>query len=52
MFVLLLFQEEKEFVDLKLAHGRVSKLLHEIVLDLGLNLLLKLQFTYSGFGLP
>jgi len=31
--------QEVEFVDLELARGRVSKLLHEVALDLGLNLL-------------
>ena len=30
---------EKEFVDSKFARGRVSKLLLEVVIDLGLNLL-------------
>ena len=39
MLALLLIQEEKEFVDLELVRGRVSKLLHEVALDLGLNLL-------------
>ena len=33
---------EKESVDLELIHGRVSKLLLEVVIDLGLNLLQKL----------
>ena len=33
---------EKEFVDSELIHGRVSKLLLEVVIDLGLNLLQKL----------
>ena len=37
--MLLLIQEEKEFVDSELARGYVSKLLHEVALDLGLNLL-------------
>ena len=37
--VLVKIQKEKEFVDSKLARGRVSKLLHEVALDLGLNLL-------------
>ena len=40
---------KKESVDLKLAHGHVSKLLLEVVIDLGLNLLKKLQFSVSGF---
>ena len=43
---------EKESVDLELAHGHVSKLLLEIAIDLGLKLLYKLQFSYSGFVLP
>ena len=30
---------EKESVDSELSHGRVSKLLLEVVIDLGLNLL-------------
>ena len=33
--------KEKEFVDLKLAHGCVSKLLLEVAIDLGLNLIVK-----------
>ena len=33
--------QEKEFVDSELAHGRVSKLLLEVVIDLGLNLIVK-----------
>ena len=37
--VLLLIQEEKESMDSELARGRVSKLLLEVALDLGLNLL-------------
>ena len=37
--VLLKIQEEKKFVDSELARDRVSKLLQEIALDLGLNLL-------------
>ena len=40
---------KKESVDLKLAHGHVSKLLLEVAIDLGLNLLKKLQFSVSGF---
>ena len=39
LLVLEQIQEEKEFVDLVLAHGCVSKLLHEVAIDLGLNLL-------------
>ena len=34
------------------AHCRVSKLLLEVVIDLGLNLLQKLLFSYSKFTLP
>ena len=37
--MLLKIQEQKESVDSKLARGRVSKLLLEVALDLGLNLL-------------
>ena len=40
---------KKESMDLKLAHGHVSKLLLEVAIDLGLNLLKKLQFSVSGF---
>ena len=36
---LLKIQEEKESVDSELARGRVNKLLLEVALDLGLNLL-------------
>ena len=36
---LLKIQEEKESIDLELVRGRVNKLLLEVVLDLGLNLL-------------
>jgi len=39
-------------VDSEFARGRVSKLLHEVAIDLGLNLLKKLRFFYSGFTLP
>ena len=39
---------EKESVDLKLACGHISKLLLEVAIDLGLNLIVKLQFSYSG----
>ena len=39
-------------MDSKFTRGRVSKLLHEVALDLELNLLWKLQLSYSGFGLP
>ena len=34
-------QEEKEFMDLELARDRVSKLLMEVAIDLGLNLIVK-----------
>ena len=37
--MLLKIQEEKESVDSELAQGRVSKLLHEVARDLGLNIL-------------
>ena len=33
---------------MKLACGRVNKLLLEVAIDLGLNLIVKLQFSYSG----
>ena len=39
VLVLLKIQEEKEFVDLELAHGPINKLLHVVAIDLGLNLL-------------
>ena len=34
-------QEEKKFVDSELARGRVSQLLLEVAIDLGLNLIVK-----------
>ena len=34
-------QEEKESMDSKLARGHVSKLLMEVAIDLGLNLIIK-----------
>ena len=34
-------QEEKESMDLELARGRVSKLLMEVAIDLGLNFIIK-----------
>ena len=34
-------QEEKESVDSELAHDHVSKLLHEVAIYLGLNLIVK-----------
>ena len=33
--------QEEESMDLELAHGRVSKLLHEVAIDLELNLIVK-----------
>ena len=43
---------EKEFVDSKLACGHISKLLLEVAIDLGLNLIVKVLILYSGFVLP
>ena len=43
---------EKEFVDSKLARGHVNKLLLEVAIDLGLNLIVKVSILYSGFVLP
>ena len=43
---------EKEFMDSKLARGRVSKLLLEVAIDLGLNPIVKTSILYSGFVLP
>ena len=34
-------QEEMESIDSELAHGYVSKLLHEVAIDLELNLIVK-----------
>ena len=39
-------------MDLELACSRVSKLLHEVAIDLGLNLIVKIRLFYSGFTLP
>ena len=39
-------------MDLEFARGRVSKLLLEVVIDLGLNLIVKTSILYSGFILP
>ena len=39
-------------MDLEFARGCISKLLHNLAIDLGLNLIVKLQFSYSGFTLP
>ena len=36
-------------MDLDLAHGRISKLLLKVTIDLGLILIVKLQFSISGF---
>ena len=43
---------EKEFVDSKLARGRISKLLLDVAIDLGLNLIVKTSILYSEFVLP
>ena len=37
-------------MDSELAHGRVSKLLLEVVIDLGLNLIVKTLILSSGFA--
>ena len=42
----------EESVDLELACDRVSKLLLEVAIDLGLNLIVKILILYSGFVLP
>ena len=42
---------DNESMDSKLACGRVSKLLL-VVIDLGLNLIVKTLILYSGFVLP
>ena len=39
-------------MDLELIHGCVSKLLLEVAIDLGLNLIIKISILYSGFFLP
>ena len=44
--------KEKEFIDLELARGHVNKLLLEVAIDLGLNLIVKNSILYSGFVLP
>ena len=41
VLVLVQIQEENESVDSKFAHGHVSKLLHEVAIDLRLNLIVK-----------
>ena len=43
---------EKESMDLKFARGHVSKLLLEVAIDLGLNLIVKTLILYNGFVLP
>ena len=43
---------ENESVDLKFAHGCVSKLLLKGVIDLGLNLIVKISILYNRFVLP
>ena len=43
---------EKESMDSEFARGRVSKLLLEVAIDLGLNLIVKILILYSGFVLP
>ena len=47
--MLVQIQEDKESVVSELARGRVSKLLLEVAIDLGLNLIIKTLFLYSGF---
>ena len=42
----------KKFVDSELARGCVKKLLLEVVIVLGLNLIVKTSILYSGFVLP
>ena len=44
--------KKKKSMDSELAHGRVSKLLLEVAMDLGLNLIVKALILYSGFVLP
>ena len=39
-------------MDSEFARGRVSKLLLEVAIDLGLNLIVKTLILYSGFFLP
>ena len=39
-------------MDSEPVHGRVSKLLLEVAMDLGLNLIVKALILYSGFVLP
>ena len=44
--------KKRESVDLEFACGHVSKLLHELEIDLELNLIVKIQLSYSEFTLP
>ena len=44
--------KEKEFIDSELARGHVNKLLLEVVIVLGLNLIEKTLILYNGFVLP
>ena len=39
-------------MDSELAHGRVNKLLLEVEIDLGLNMIVKTLILYNGFVLP
>ena len=39
--MLVEIQEEKEFMDSELARDHVNKLLYEVAIDLGLNLMVK-----------
>ena len=41
--------KEKKSVDSKFTRSRVSKLLIEVEIDLGLNLIVKTSIIYSGF---
>ena len=42
---------EKEFVNSEFARDCVNKLLLEVTIDLGLNLIVKTSILYSGFVL-
>ena len=44
--------KEKEFIDSELARGHVNKLLLEVEIDLGLNMIVKTLILYNGFVLP
>ena len=39
-------------MDSELTRGRVSKLLLEVAIDLGLNFIVKTSILYNGFTLP